>query len=175
MVMQIETTRLILRDYRPEDWERVHIYGSQPEFSRFELWGPNSVEDTKKFVDSVVAEAKIAPRFKFNLAVCLKDGLLIGGNGIRRESQNSCVANLGWAINPEFQNRGYASEAAAGLIKFGFESLNLRVIYATCDARNSASFKVMEKVGMKRVGLLEKNLMQKGHMRDSLRYEICRT
>ncbi len=77
-------------------------------------------------------------------------------------------------MNPDFQSKGYATEAAVALIRFGFEQLQLEVIYATCDARNSASFRVMEKLGMQRVGLLKGDRMQKGHMRDTLRYELIR-
>lgn len=169
----IETPRLILRGHKPEDWERAHIYGRDPEFSKYEAWGPNTEEDTKKYISDVILQASENPRYKFEFAICLKDsGLLIGGCAIRRESQSSCIANLGWAINPEFQSKGYATEAAKGLIQFGFEQLQLKVIYATCDARNNASSRVMEKLGMKQVGLLKGDKMQKGHLRDTLRYEL---
>ena len=172
---KLETDRLILRDYRCDDWERVHIYGASPEFSQFELWGPNTVEDTKKFVSDMVAQTEEKDRYKFDFAICLKkDELLIGGCGIRRESQSSCVANLGWAINPEFQNQGFATEAARALMKFGFEKLSLAVIYATCDTRNTASFKVMEKLKMHNAGLIKGDKMQKGHLRDTFRYELIR-
>jgi len=109
-LLPLETNRLILRDYKSQDWERFHIYGSNSEFSQFEAWGPNSVDETKKFIADMVAQSKDLPRFKFDFAICLKDSdLLIGGCGIRRESQESKVANMGWAINPEFQNKGFAS------------------------------------------------------------------
>lgn len=169
----LSTKRLILRAYRPTDWERVHIYGSDPDFSKYELWGPNTVEDTHKFIAEMVAQAQSSPRFKFDFAVCLRDNdLLIGGCGIRRETEHSQVANLGWAINPEFQSRGYATEAAKALIEFGLKNLHLAVIYATCDTRNVPSFKVMEKLGMQRVGFIKGTKEVKGHFRDSYRYEL---
>lgn len=171
----LETQRLVLRNYCAEDWLRVHGYASIPEFSRFEMWGPNSEADTKKFITEMLAEAASRPRYKFNFAVCLRDsGLLIGGCGIRLESQASRVANLGWAISPEFQGRGYAPEAALELIRFGFAELDLQVIYATCDARNSASIRVMEKLAMPKVGHLTADKMQKGYLRDTLRFELIK-
>lgn len=171
--LTIMTDRLILRPYQVNDWERVHIYGSDPDFSKYELWGPNSVEDTHKFVAEMVEQIKSAPRYKFDFAVCLKEnGLLIGGCGIRRETETSQVANLGWAINPEFQKKGYATEAAKALIQFGLQKFNLKVIYATCDTRNVPSFKVMEKLGMQRVGFIKGTKEVKGHIRDSWRYEL---
>ena len=98
--------------------------------------------------------------------------MLIGGCGIRREAQESRVANLGWAINPDFQGNGYATEAASALIRLGFESLKVGLIYATCDSRNKAFYRVMEKLKMNRVGLLKNARLQKGIMRDIFRYEI---
>ncbi len=169
----LTTERLLLRAYQKEDWERVHIYGVDPDFSKYEMWGPNSVEDTHKFIADMVAQSESNPRYKFDFAVCLKEnGLLIGGCGIRRETEFSQVANLGWAINPEFQGRGYATEAAKALIEFGLRELLLSVIYATCDTRNAPSFRVMEKLGMKRVGVIKGTKEIKGHIRDSYRYEL---
>ncbi len=163
----------MLRNYDHYDWERVHIYGSDPDFSKYELWGPNTVDDTKNFIADMVLQTHSTPRYKFDFAICLKDsGLLIGGCGIRRETEMSQVANLGWAINPEFQSMGYATEAAKALIKFGFAQLNLAVIYATCDTRNDPSFRVMEKLGMTRVGIIKGTKEIKGHIRDSYRYEL---
>jgi RimJ/RimL family protein N-acetyltransferase len=60
------------------------------------------------------------------------------------------------------------------LISFGFNQLKLDVIYATCDTRNAASYRVMEKLGMKRVGTMKGDKLVKGHMRDSYRYELTR-
>lgn len=169
----LQTDRLILRTYRPDDWERVHIYGSDPDFSKYEFWGPNSVEDTKKFVADMIEQSTSNPRYKFDFAICLKESdLLIGGCGIRRETEASHVANLGWAINPEFQKQGFATEAAKALINFGFNTLGLSVIYATCDTRNTPSFRVMEKLGMKRVGVTKGTKEIKGYIRDSFRYEL---
>ena len=49
----IETNRLLLRPYVVEDWTHVHTYAALQEFTRFEVWGPNSVEDTKRFYETL--------------------------------------------------------------------------------------------------------------------------
>lgn len=169
----IEATRLVLRPYRLEDFERVHAYGSLPDFSKYDVWGPNTEEDSRKFIEDAITKSTSKEAFEFEMAVCLKEnGLLIGGCGIRRESEHSRVANIGYAIDPNFQSKGYATEAARRIIEFGFSELDLAVIYATCDTRNSASYKVMENCGMKRVGHHLKHKKIRGYMRDSYRYEI---
>lgn len=174
--LEITTERLKLRAYEPSDWERVHIYASIPEFSKYELWGPNKLEDTHNFISEMIAQAEYNPRYQFNFAVCLKENnLLIGGCGMRRETEYSRIANLGWAINPEFQSKGYATEAAKAMIEFGFKELKLAVIYATCDTRNTPSYKVMEKLGMSKVGIIKGTKEIKGHIRDSFRYELFHT
>ncbi len=171
--MKINSDRLHLRNYQIADVETVHEYGSVPEFSKYEPWGPNSIEDTRKFVAEAIAQSVTPNRFKYELAICLnQNDRQIGGFGLRREGQTSVVANLGWAINPAYQNKGYCTEAAKSMITFGFKFLGLKVIYATCDVRNAASFRVMEKLGMKRVGHFEKHQLQKGEMRDTYRYEL---
>jgi [ribosomal protein S5]-alanine N-acetyltransferase len=59
---------------------------------------------------------------------------------------------IGWVFNPKYCNKGYASEAAYALLKYGFEELKLHRIIATCQPENTGSYRVMEKIGMRREG-----------------------
>ena len=54
----IETERLLLRPYRIEDYERIHLYGSLPDFSQYDIWGPNKEEDTRKLITDSIANFK---------------------------------------------------------------------------------------------------------------------
>lgn len=67
---------------------------------------------------------------------------------------------------------GYATEAAKQLIAFGFNELNLHRIFATCDARNIASAKILEKAGMIKEGVIRENILIKEGWRDSLLFSI---
>ena len=62
--MNLTTERLLLRNYSAEDWERVHIYGSDPDFSKYKPWGPNTLEDTHKFIAEMIQEAESNRRYK---------------------------------------------------------------------------------------------------------------
>lgn len=173
--MEIESQRLILRDYKESDWERVHIYGSDSDFSKYEPWGPNSIEDTKNFITDMIKQANNKSRYKFEFAIIEKSSnLLIGGCGLRRKCVKSNVADFGYAVGPEFQSKGYATEATQQLIKFGFEDLKLSVIVAICDVRNVASYRVMEKCNMQKVGLFENAREFKGEVRSHYCYEITK-
>jgi RimJ/RimL family protein N-acetyltransferase len=67
---------------------------------------------------------------------------------------------------------GYATEVSKLLIEFGFETLNLHRIFATCDPRNVGSYKVLEKIGMTKEGRIREDLLLKDGWRDSLLYSI---
>lgn len=59
-------------------------------------------------------------------------------------------AEIGWALDPAHQGKGYATEAAAGLLRLCFEDLGLHRVVAQCFADNESSWRVMERVGMRR-------------------------
>ena len=171
--MRIETQNLLLRDHKPEDWKDIHQYAKVPEFSQYDFWGPNTEQDSIDFVNTMIDQANHDLRYKFDLAIVHKESnKVIGGVGIRRITENSLVADLGYAINPDFQGKGFASEAVKAMFDFAFEKLNLKVIYATCDVKNIPSYKVMEKCGMTKVGEIKNHKEFKGAWHDSFRYEI---
>ena len=172
----IYTRRLTLREFRPDDWESVHLYARVPEVSQYDIWGPNSEDDSKEFVATCIAKTSADPILEYQLAVILNDtDMLIGGCGLKRDDASDDSASLGYAINPDFQSRGFATEIANALIRFGFNELGLAIVIAECDTRNTASSRVMEKAGMKMVTRLHDYRMVKGEMTDSYRYSISST
>ncbi len=173
----LETQRLLIRDYTLNDFEACHQYASDPDVSKFDFWGPNSPEDTKKFLQEVIAKRESeTKRYTYEMAITLKTqpDLVIGGVGLRLKGEKSKVGDIGYVLNPKFQRQGITTEATLAIIDFGFKKLDLLVIYATCDAENIASYKVMEKCGMKKVGIFPNARSYKGKNSDQYRYEILR-
>lgn len=159
----LETERLYLRNFEETDFAAVHEYGSLPDFSQYEMWGPNTEPHSRKFIEDSIVKSKHEPRYQYELAIILKaSNELIGGAHIELEAETSTVAHIGYAVNPRFQNNGYATEVSKALIHFGFAELNLKVIYATCDTRNVASYKVLQKLGMRLVGTIIGNRKIRG-------------
>lgn len=62
-------------------------------------------------------------------------------------------ALLGFLVKRDYRGRGYATEAARAVVDYGFEQLGLARILAGCDPENEASRRVLEKIGMRTVGL----------------------
>lgn len=169
----LETERLYLREFQTEDFAAVHEYGSLPDFSQYELWGPNMEPHSMQFIDEAIKKSQQVPRLEYELAIILKEtDVLIGGAHLSVASEKSAIAEIGYAVNPRFQKKGYATEIARALIKYGFDNFNLKVIYATCDTRNVASYIVLEKCNMRRVGTIVGNRKIRGGIYDSYRYEI---
>jgi len=76
-------------------------------------------------------------------------------------------------ILPEYQGRGFASEAAAGLVKYAFSTLGVERLVATMAAENAASVKVAERLGMTCEGSGEKEL--NGIVYDGRRYSLSKS
>jgi RimJ/RimL family protein N-acetyltransferase len=170
---RITTDRLLLRELRKEDWQAVHEYGSDPEVVRFVEFGPNTEEETRDFIRRATASAEDEPRKGHDFAVVRgKDGRLIGGCGIYVTKPEHREAFIGYVFNREYWGNGYATEAAQALLRYGFETLRMHRIFATCDPENRASARVLEKTGMRREGLLRENSRMKGKYRDDLIYAI---
>ncbi|KEO76526.1 GNAT family N-acetyltransferase [Paenibacillus polymyxa] len=168
--MQFETKRLIIRDICTSDWGSIHTYTSLPEVTRHTAWGPNTEKDTKAYIEQVLASQQEKPRQDYELAICLKNtGILIGGVGIHVKDTN---AEMGYILNPDYQGKGYATEAARALLGFGFSTLDVHRIYATCRPENKASEKIMQQIGMQREGIMREHWYYKGEFHDSYLYSI---
>ena len=82
-------------------------------------------------------------------------------------------AELGWVLDPTYGGHGYATEAVAGLIRICFEDLGLRRVTASCFADNKASWRLMERLGMRReVHTLRESLHRSGEWLDGMGYAL---
>ncbi|UQZ37410.1 GNAT family N-acetyltransferase [Paenibacillus sp. PK3_47] len=169
--MLFETERLLIREFVPEDFPAVHSYASDPAVAEHMIWGPNSEEETKSYNNYVIDMQQKIPREGFEFAVVLRaGGVLIGGCGIHISPPRQ--GEIGYCFHREYWGKGFAAEAAARLIAFGFEDLGLHRIYATCRPGNKASARVMQKAGMTFEGHLREHKWHKGKWHDSCQYSI---
>lgn len=169
--MNLVTKRLILREFQLDDFDSVHKYASDPEVCRYSDWGPNTSEDTRKFMKDVVIEQSGNPRNQFTLAIILKDSSeVIGACSLTRTEPFQ--GEIGYSLNHEYWGCGFATEAAHAMLIFAFKELSLHRVYATCRPKNIGSSRVLEKIGMKKEAHLREHLFFKGQWHDSLLYAI---
>ncbi|MGF1675364.1 MAG: GNAT family N-acetyltransferase [Rivularia sp. (in: cyanobacteria)] len=173
--MLINSKRLILREFIIEDWQALLAYQSDYRYLQFDESYNRDRADVEDFIQMFLEEQKQLPRIKFQLALILKsEQKLIGNCGIRKHNFKSSEAELGYEISPNYWGKGYATEAASTILKFGFEKLKLYRIWSHCIAENTASRKVLEKVGMKFKHKLAKNEFFKNRYWDTLEFEILK-
>jgi RimJ/RimL family protein N-acetyltransferase len=169
--MELLTERLRLREFVVEDHEAVHRYASDPEATRYTDWGPNAPQATEVFLAEAQASAAYVPRSRYALAIVRHDrNELIGSVELQITSQEDGCGVLGYVLGHDSWGQGYATEAAAGMLRYGFVELRLRSISATCDPDNAASAAVLEKIGMHQVGHLHHHVYSRGEWRDRLQF-----
>ena len=118
-------------------------------------------------------EQETWPRSTVEAAVELvSEKCLIGTMRISIVDQANRTADFGYTFNRFYWNKGYATEAARALLGVAFSDLNLHRVWATCDIRNRASWRVMEKLGMRCEAHFNRDIFQKGEWRDSYLYAI---
>lgn len=171
--MTITTDRLILRPFRASDFEAVHAYASVEEVTRFTSFGPNNTAETREFLARAEAEAVEEPRKHYNFAITLRgEDRVIGGTGFRIDQPLHRGAELGYVLHRDFWCRGIATEAAGALLGLGFTQTGLHRIIARCDPTNTASARVMEKLGMQYEGRQRHVAWLKGAWWDFLVFSI---
>jgi len=143
----LETERLILRKLKKDDFEAVHSYMSCSETGIYLPWGTNKEQEARSYIDLAMTESEKEPIFHYHYAAILKEtGGLIGGCRV------SCDGSLCWVLHRDHWNRGFGTEMGRAMMKYGFEELGLHRLFASCDTENVASYRLMEKLGMRREG-----------------------
>lgn len=143
----LETERLLLRNYVERDFCDVMEYFSNEEVSRYEDFYPMSEYQVKKIIlewenmdNRLVVELKISHK-------------VIGSVGYWIDEEGHYC--IDYDFNPEFGGSGYATEACKGLIRYLFEVKGISEVFADCDVRNDASWRLMERLGFERIQTLD--------------------
>jgi RimJ/RimL family protein N-acetyltransferase len=95
-------------------------------------------------------------------------GRMVGELMLQLTDAESRQGEIGWSLHPDAQGHGFATEAARELLRLGFEELGLHRIEAESDARNAASLRVMERLGMRQEALFVEDEFLKGEWTDSV-------
>ena len=154
----VRTERLVLRRLADGDMPRIFAYRSQPEVAK---WIGGTATDV----------GSLAERFGDGATAVIVEhrGQLIGDLMVKlrdayaqrevAESAAGCEAELGWTFDPAHQGRGLATEAIRALFGICFDDVGLHRVVAACFSANEPSWRLMERVGMRR---------EAHHVRDSL-------
>lgn len=161
--MQLITARLLLREFCSTDLESLAAFSNHPEMRRFESGIPDH-KTALGYLKRVILKAGETPRTQYHLAISVppKDKI-IGRISLICQNPEIREWEIGWAVNNNDWGKGFASEAAQQVLEYAFRNLNAHRVVAFCHAENTASVKVMKKIGMK----------QEGHLRQTRWFNNC--
>jgi RimJ/RimL family protein N-acetyltransferase len=168
----IRTERLILRPPRMTDVDAYLEFAIDPRFAFF----ATPVDPTRQLItDFFTRYVNAAPdELLMFVTIHSESDAVIGSVELDFDSPNK-VAWLGYALAPRYWSQGFATEAAGAVIAHAFTSTDVEKICARADARNHASLRVLEKLGLQREGLLRKQVIRRGERADRAVYGLLRT
>lgn len=173
LVYPLTTERLIIRALTSDDLDRHHALFSNPEVVRYLYFGP---------FDRTAAQEHLARRSDvglpleghwINFGVEEKgEGVLVGELAMGFISATHAHYEVGYVFDPAYAGRGYATEGTAMIVELAFSGLGAHRVSGRLDARNDASARVLEKLGMRREAHFVENEYVKGEWTDELAYGI---
>lgn len=141
----IVTERLIIRPVAVSDTEEIHKYAGDKEIDMMLFLPNDTVEQTVEFVRNSVREWERENPSIREYVIIYNDNII---GGIDLETLDESTFEIGWVVSKDYRNKGFVTEAGKALIGYAFDVLLARKVIAHCDIRNSASEKVMKKLGM---------------------------
>lgn len=169
----LETERLLLKEMTPELYQYI-----------FTHYDDEAIKSVFDFDDKGLAVAKerfakgmtyYHITFKYFLVQDKETGSTIGTCGFYRWYPEHDRAEIGYILtNESYKRKGLATEAAARILRYGFENMNVYRVEAFASPANTPSIKILEGLGMKNEGLMRGHYLKNGVYEDSSCYALLR-
>jgi ribosomal-protein-alanine N-acetyltransferase len=170
--VELRTDRLLLRPYRLEDVDDVYAYAKDPGWDWFLV--PGSPQPyTRRNAEESVARRLMAPWGTSPSFAMVLDSVVIGGISLSVDEFHE-NAQLSYSLARVHWGKGLTTEAATAIVDWGFGALGLMKVYGNSDLRHVASWRVMEKIGMTREGILRSHRRAREGRSDRIYYGILR-
>jgi RimJ/RimL family protein N-acetyltransferase len=166
----LTTARLTLRPYTMDDLPALHDLFGREDVCRYLRWEPMDLDAARDLLERRVKQTRIENQGDGILVAVVETatGRMIGELMLQLTDAESRQGEIGWSLHPDAQGRGFATEAARELLRLGFDELGLHRIEAESDARNAASLRLMERLGMRREATFVEDELLKGEWTDSI-------
>lgn len=165
----ILTERLVLRPFALTDLAGLHDISSRADVARFVPWEPRD----ERTVREVLERRVNGDMAGLSMAVVLRtDDTLVGDISVFSHVPDHGTVELGFIFHPSHHGKGLATEACEAALALAFGELDLHRVIGRCDPRNTASSRLMERLGMRLEGHQVENEFLKGEWTDELNYAI---
>lgn len=160
----LETERLILRPFSPADFDDLYDIHSRPEVARYLYWDARDGEQVRQVLERKAGQYELTEEGQGLAAAVVwrASGRVVGEVSLVWLSREHRQGEIGFSFHPAYQGRGLATEAAEVMLRLGFGELGLHRIIGRCDARNDASARLLERLGMRREAHFVHNEVFKG-------------
>ena len=171
--MHLETPRLHLREQELADAEAAHDYERRPEVMRYQTGDVRTLDESRAYIAKVRQDSAGEPRHLYDLGIVLRSsGRFVGRVGLFVSDPAAREARCWYVLHPEVWGQGLAGEALRAMLDHGFRVLGLHRVVADIDPRNTASVRVVDKLGLRREAHFVENAYLKGEWCDSLIYAV---
>jgi len=173
--LELATERLTLRPYTLDDVEMLWPHVSDPRLPKQMSWNAHgSKDETRAFLETCIKG--IADNTGIVWAIEHAGDFVgaIGLHGIKYQfaAWRLDRAELGYWVGIPFHRNGYMTEAAAEVVRFGFDTLGLHKITVGCLEGNVGSRKIIERLGFRFIGQHEDDVWRDEAWHAHLRYEL---
>ncbi|PGL73489.1 GNAT family N-acetyltransferase [Bacillus sp. AFS055030] len=158
---EIETSRLKLRRFKDDDVTNFFKYRSNPEVAIYQGWENYTYDQAVNYIEKQKSAEMNIPDAWVQVAIENKmDGQLIGDIGVHTLSNPKNQVEVGFTLEPKYQNKGYAFEALQGMLDYLFNELNKEKINAIAVEQNGSSIKLLKKLGFHEMKKIENSLFK---------------
>ena len=162
--MLIRTNRLVLRNFSLADVNAFVAYRNDPEVGKYQGWEiPYPREKGEMFIREVMDLGTPVQGEWIQVAIALKDtNDLIGDIGCKLKGEDARQAVIGYRIASAHWRKGYSFEAVQAWLDHLFDDLDLHRVVADCDTENTASYRLLEKLGFRREAHFIESYLENG-------------
>jgi RimJ/RimL family protein N-acetyltransferase len=172
---KINTDRIILRKLEDSDIDNFYKYRRNPEVALYQGWKPYTYEKALNFIEDQKNFRPNIPGTWFQIAIALKtNNTLIGDCALYTLEEDPDQVEIGFTLEPLYQNQGYAREAVQCVINYIFTVMKKHRVIARVDVRNHRSINLLEKVGMRKEGCFLKSYLSKGEYVDEVHFAMLK-
>jgi RimJ/RimL family protein N-acetyltransferase len=170
----LHTERLLLRPFAPADLDALVAIQSRDDVARYLYWDPRTAAEVREVLDRKIHSTTIvAEGDSLSLAAVLREsGELIGDCSLHWVSAEHRQAEIRFIFHPDHHGHGFATEAAAALLALAFDELRVHRVIGRLEARNDASARVLQRLGMRKEAELIENEYVKGEWQSEIVYAL---
>ncbi len=170
--MKLITERLELRPVTMDDKASIFAYRSDAETNKYQGWIPKNHKDVEEFIGKV-SSIPDQPDSWFQLVIIeKKTKKLIGDLGIHFLDSDNKQVEIGCTLNKDYHGKGYATEVLKKVIDYLFNDLNKHRIITSIDPSNSASIRLVERLGFRKEAHFIKSLYLNGKWVDDMVFAL---